>query len=155
MSNHKIPIANSDFQSQYDRYHPVYFTNRVTKTVDDLARNVLSTEVLGVLALTMCLIEDGVAEDIVSEIKRFSLTETLVSNGESNAIATQTDLLMGFIYDKLERSPDNVHPVLVQHILLALVWYHRSRPGSRMIVKDIDAFEKLIRNALVSSSAAS
>lgn len=121
MSNHKIPVSDSDFQSQYDRYHPVYFTNRVTKTVDDLARNVLGTEVLGILALTMCLIADGAAGEIIDEIKRFSLTEILVANGESDAIATQTDLLMGFIYDKLERSPDNVHPVLVQHILLALV----------------------------------
>lgn len=121
MGNHNIPIDNSDFQSQFDRYHPIYFTNRVTETVDDLSRNVLSREILGVLALTMCLIEDGMTDKLTDEIKRFSLTEVLVSNGEANAIATQTDLLMGFIYDKLERSPDNVYPILVQHILLALV----------------------------------
>ena len=155
MSNHKIPIDDSDFQSQFDRHHPIYFTNRVTSAVSDLTRNVLSTELLGVLALVMCLVEDNAIGHIVEDIGNFSLTETLVANGESSAITTQTDLLMGFAYDRLERVPEGTRPMLMQHLLLALVWYHKKRPDSRMMVKDIDAFENLVRGALVSKNASS
>lgn len=149
VGNHPIPIDNTDFVSQYRRYYPIHFDAWVKTTVSDLTQNVLGEEILGVLALAVCLLEDGLVPQVVKDIEHFSLNEEVIVNKEHRAAVEQNDPLQAFIYGNFRKASNDGFPMFVHQLLVLLIRYLRERTGSRMLVRDIKKLEEGLRAPFV------
>ena len=110
----------------------------------------LGEDILGVLVVARCLLEDNGIEEVIRSVKEFSINEECIVNGECLAVTHQMDASQAFLYQNFECAEDEPFPMLLQQLLVLLLRNLRDRPGSQMMVRDVNKFEKALRRVFTS-----